>query len=325
LSVLPITSLRLEHKVSREVVSTGISGLDKMFYKGGYYRGSSVLISGTAGTAKTTLANYYAHECCKRKERVLYFAFEESPNQLVRNMQSIGLNLEPYLKNGSFQIHSSRPSLHGLEMHLLTLSKLIRSFKPQSVIIDPISNLISIGTLSEVRAMLVRLIDLLKINNITAIFTSLTQQNISNTNELTEESVSSLVDTWITVRDVEGIGERNRGLYILKSRGMGHSNQVREFVINDEGIQLLDFEVGPDGMLTGSARKKYLISQSAQKAKKAQDLERRDREIARRKKILESNIEAMRTEFESVSEELNRLELEEQELNIKLKPKRKRG
>ncbi|MCW3078169.1 MAG: KaiC-like protein [Bacteroidetes bacterium] len=312
ISVLPITSLRLEHKVSDKIVSTGIPGLDALFKKGGFYHGSSVLISGTAGTAKTTLASYFTQETCKNGHKVLYFAFEESPNQLIRNMKSVGIDLAKYVNNGLLQIHSSRPTLHGLEMHLLSLHKLIRDFKPDCVIIDPISNLISIGSISEVRAMLVRLIDLLKINNITALFTSLTQQNVSNTNELTEESVSSLVDTWITVRDVEGVGERNRGLYILKSRGMAHSNQVREFLLTDHGIQFLDFETGPDGILLGSARSKYQSNLFVEKAKKEKELQKRDREIERKRKILEAHILAMRTEFESVTEELHKLDMEEQ-------------
>lgn len=319
ISVLPITSLRLEHKVSDKIVSTGVAGLDTLFKKGGYYQGSSVLISGTAGTAKTTLACYFTQETCKNKNKVLYFAFEESPNQLIRNMASVGIELRKYTQNGLLQIHSSRPTLHGLEMHLLSLHKLIRDFKPQCVVIDPISNLISIGSISEVRAMLVRLIDLLKINNITALFTSLTQQNVSSTNELTEESVSSLVDTWITVRDVEGIGERNRGLYILKSRGMAHSNQVREFILTDKGIKFLDFETGPDGILLGSARNKHKLDMSSEKSKKQSDIEKRDREIKRRKRILEANILAMRTEYESVEEELHKLERDEKMLLSKNK------
>jgi circadian clock protein KaiC len=231
-------------------------------------------------------------------------------------MESVGIKLRPYIDNGLLQIHSSRPTLHGLEMHLLTLNKLVRQFKPQCVIIDPISNLISVGSISEVRAMLVRLIDLLKLNNITALFTSLTQQNVSSTNELTEESVSSLVDTWITVRDVEGNSERNRGLYILKSRGMGHSNQVREFVITDKGIKLLEFELGPEGVLTGSERIEHKLNVSAEKNQQETEKASAEREIARRKKVLEGSIEALKVQFESASEELNNLG--------KAKPKRVR-
>jgi circadian clock protein KaiC len=316
-SVLPITSIRLDHKVSDEICSTGISSLDAMFNKGGFYQGSSVLISGTAGTAKTTLACCFARANCRRKKKVLYFAFEESPSQLIRNMKSVGIYLEPYVKTGLLEIHSSRPTIQGLEMHLLQLSKLIKSFKPESVIIDPISNLICVGSISEVRAMLVRLIDLLKVNNITGLFTSLTQQNVSSTNELTEESVSSLVDTWITVRDVENFGERNRGLYILKSRGMGHSNNVREFLISDSGVELLEVEIGPKGMLTGSARSTHQQNQSIQRVKKEKEYERNDREIARKKRILEAKIDMIKTEFESAAEELSKLRSEGQTLVTK--------
>ncbi|MDF2449872.1 MAG: KaiC-like protein [Bacteroidota bacterium] len=317
-SVFPITSLRLDHEVSDKIVSTGIKKLDDMFSRGGYFQGSSILISGTAGTAKTTLASYFAQETCQRGGKTLFFAFEESPNQLIRNMSSIGIDLKAYVDKGLLQIHSSRPTLYGLEMHLLTLNKLIKDFKPKSVIIDPISNLVSIGNEREVSSFLVRLIDLLKVNNITALFTSLTQQNINAFNEQTEESISSLVDTWITVRDVEGIGERNRGLFILKARGMGHSNQVREFLIKDEGIDLLELEIGPEGMLTGSARGEFQKTQSVQKLRKQKQVESKDREIERKRKILDANIHAMQTEFESVVEELNKLEIEEQELKKKI-------
>ena len=246
ISVLPITSLRLDNDVSSEIVSTGVPGLDDMFQAGGFYRGGNVLVSGTAGTAKTTIACYFADEQCKKNEKTIYFAFEESPQQLVRNMRSIGIDLDKHIKKGLLQIHSSRPSLNGLELHLLTLRKMIKDFKPTTIIIDPISNLISVGSEQEVRSMLVRLIDMLKLNNITAMFTSLNKPYEMSRPDLAEESVSSLIDTWITVRDLEGIGERNRGIYIVKARGMGHSNQVREFVITGKGIELLDVELGPD-------------------------------------------------------------------------------
>ena len=251
ISVLPITSLKLDNKVSSEIIPTGVPGLNEMFLNGGVYRGSNILISGSAGTSKTTLASYFAQEQCNRKERVLYFAFEESPQQLIRNMRSIGLELEEHVKNGYLQIHSYRPTLNGLELHLLTLKKLIRDFKPQTVIIDPISNLISVGNPNEVNSMLVRLIDLLKINNITALFTSL---NPYANSDFADDSISSLVDTWLAVRDVERASERNRGLFIIKARGLAHSNKVREFVITSEGIKILDIEMGPNGILTGSER-----------------------------------------------------------------------
>jgi len=312
ISVLPITSLKLDNEVSSDIVSTGVPGLGEMFNGGGFYRGSNILVSGTAGTAKTTIACYFADEQCKKKEKTIYFAFEESPQQLVRNMKSIGLNLQKHIDDGYLQIHSSRPSLNGLELHLLTLRKLIKEYKPTTIIIDPISNLINVGSEQEVRSMLVRLIDLVKVNNITALFTSLNKQTDTFRPDLAEESVSSLVDTWITVRDMEGMGERNRGIFIIKSRGMGHSNHVREFIITGNGIELLDIEIGPEGILTGAARHSNEINKRLTEIKLQNELDRKDREIARKRKVLEANIEALRNEFESVEEELSLLKATEE-------------
>lgn len=323
ISVLPITSLKLNNEVSSEIVSSGLEGLDGMFEGGGFYRGSNILVSGTAGTAKTTIACYFATQQCKNKERTVYFAFEESPQQLVRNMKSVGVDLQKFLDNGTLQIHSSRPSLNGLELHLLTLRKLIKEFKPTTIIIDPISNLITVGSEHEVKSMLVRLIDMLKVNNITALFTSLNKQTENFRPDLAEESVSSLVDTWISVRDMEGIGERNRGVFIIKSRGMGHSNQVREFIITNKGIELLDVELGPQGILTGSARKSYQFKKAMSDIKLQNEISRKDREIERKRKVLQANIEALRNEFESAEEELSILKATEL-LHEKLSSNRKK-
>jgi circadian clock protein KaiC len=312
ISVLPITSLKLDNEVSSDVVSTGVPGLNDMFHGGGFFRGSNILVSGTAGTAKTTVACYFANEQCEKNEKTIYFAFEESPQQLVRNMRSIGIDLQKHIKKGTLQIHSSRPSLNGLELHLLTLRKLIREFEPTTIIIDPISNLITVGSEHEVRSMLVRLIDMLKAHNITALFTSLNKQTDNFRPDLAEESVSSLVDTWITVRDMEGIGERNRGIFIIKARGMGHSNQVREFVITSKGIELLDVELGPNGILTGTARQTQKFKKSISDIKLQNEISRKDREIERKRKVLEANIEALRNEFESAQEELSTLKATEE-------------
>jgi circadian clock protein KaiC len=311
ISVLPITSLKLDNEVSSEVVSSGLEGLNSMFQNGGFYRGSNILVSGTAGTAKTTIACYFAKQQCENKEKTIYFAFEESPQQLVRNMKSVGVDLQKHLDSGTLQIHSSRPSLNGLELHLLTLRKLIKEFKPTTIIIDPISNLISVGSEHEVKSMLVRLIDMLKVNNITALFTSLNKQTENFRPDLAEESVSSLVDTWITVRDMEGIGERNRGIFIIKSRGMGHSNQVREFIITSNGIELLDVEFGPQGILTGTARKSHQYKKEISDIKLQNEISRKDREIERKRKVLQANIEALKNEFESAEEELSILKATE--------------
>ncbi len=239
ITVLPITSIRLDHKTSKEIISTGLPELDKLFSGGGLYRGNSTLVTGSAGTAKTILASYFALSSCRRNERVLYFSFEESPDQLVRNMASVGINFKPYLKSGLLIIHSSRPSLHGLEMHLLALHKYIREFQPKTVIIDPISSLISVGSTSEVQAMLVRLMDLLKTNQISALFTSLSRKMV-NERDATEEAVSSLADTWIKLRNEELDRIVIRSLLIVKSRGMGHDSGLNDFVITSRGIQMLD-------------------------------------------------------------------------------------
>ncbi|UOQ99029.1 circadian clock protein KaiC [Hymenobacter sp. 5317J-9] len=311
ISVLPVTSLRLEHQVSNEIVSSGVPALDEMFGRRGFYEGSSVLITGTAGTAKTTLAAAFAEKICKDGKRCLFFAFEESPQQLIRNMASVGIDLESHVREGRLRIEASRPTLNGLEQHLVTLHRLVKEFRPDAVVIDPITNLITVGNLSEVRSMLTRLIDFLKVSGITAYFTALVNGGMGRA-EMTEEGVSSLVDTWISVRDLEGVGERNRGLSILKSRGMAHSNQVREFIVTDKGIELLDVVLGPTGIVTGASRLTQQLEEHAQALAAQQEAERRDRELERRRRMLEANIANLRTEFESVEEELRQISTHEQ-------------
>lgn len=238
ISVIPVTSLQLNYKSPTEIISTGIPDLDKLLSKGGIFRGNSTLVTGTAGTAKTILAANFAASSCSRKEPVLYFSFEESPDQLIRNMSSIGLNLKPYIKSGMLLIHASRPTLTGLEMHLLVLHKMLAQLKPKTVIIDPISSLVTIGSNSEVRSMLVRLMDLLKTNKINAMFTSLTHIQETEYQDATVDAVSSLADTWINVTNTQQNGNRKRKLVIIKSRGMGHSNEEHEFIITNKGIKL---------------------------------------------------------------------------------------
>jgi circadian clock protein KaiC len=309
ISVLPVTSLLLNHDVSTERISTGIPSLDTMVGGKGFYRGSSILVSGTAGTGKTSIATYFADATCKRKERCLYFAFEESPQQIIRNMRSIDLDLNEHVKSGLLRFHASRPTLYGLEMHLVVIHKLIKEFKPQTVILDPITNLITVGSVSEVKSMLVRLIDFLQAEQITVVFTALSLNTIVN--EQTDEGVSSLVDAWILVRDIENNGERNRGLYLMKSRGMKHSNQVREFVITDGGIELVDVFLGPNGVLTGSAREERQLQEEAGTVLHTHAISRKDKEIERKRTILQSKIASLQEEFESVQDELNKSYVEE--------------
>jgi circadian clock protein KaiC len=303
--VLPLTSLRLNHPASSERISSGIPRLDHMLGGEGYYRGSSVLISGTAGTGKTSLSSSFANATCARGERCLYLAFEESPAQLVRNMKSIGLDLNPWTKKGLLRLEASRPTLHGIEMHLAVIHKMVSEFEPQVVIIDPISNFSSAGSGSAAEAMLLRLIDFLKSRQITAVFVNLTAGG--NSWERTDLGISSLIDTWILLRDIELAGERNRGLYVLKSRGMKHSNQIREFLLTSDGIELKDVYIGPEGVLTGSMRAAQEDREKAAALARGLEIERKQRELARKRAALEAQIAALRTEFEAVEDESKRV------------------
>jgi len=311
ISVLPITSLKLEKEVSSQRVSSGIPALDAMLGGKGFFKGGSILVSGTAGTGKTSLAAYFANEACNRKERCIYFAFEESPKQIVRNMHSIGVDLQKHVDKGLLQFYASRPTIYGLEMHLVAMYKLIKKFKPQVVVLDPITNLITVGSVSEVKAMLIRLIDFLQEEQITVMFTALSLNTVVN--EQTDEGVSSLVDAWILVRDIEFNGERNRGMYIMKSRGMKHSNQVREFVITDKGLDLVEVYLGPDGVLTGTAREAQRLQEETGEVLREFAVNSKDREISRKRKVLEAKISNLQMEFESAEEELNKI-YQEQEL-----------
>ncbi|WP_461146314.1 circadian clock protein KaiC [Spirosoma pulveris] len=310
ISVLPVTSLTLDHPVSSERISSGIQALDKMLDGQGFFKGSSILISGTAGTGKTSIAASFANEACLQNKRCIYFAFEESSHQIIRNMRSIGFDLQTHIDKGLLKFQASRPTLNGLEMHLVAIHRQINEFKPSVVILDPITNLITVGTVSDVKSMLIRLIDFLQAEQITVLFTALTLNNVIN--EQTDEGVSSLVDAWLLVKDIEFNGERNRGLYVMKSRGMKHSNQVREFIITDKGLDLVDVYLGSEGVLTGSAREAQQLLEETGVVLREYATSRKDREIERKKLILESKIASLKEEFESVQDELNKTYIEDE-------------
>jgi circadian clock protein KaiC len=320
ISVLPITSSKLNSDVSSQRVPTGIASLDQMLGGKGFFKGSSILVSGTAGTGKTSIAAHFAHQACKRNERVIFFSFEESPQQIVRNMRSIGINLQNDIDKGLLLFHASRPTLYGLEMHLVAIHKLIKQFKPKTIILDPITNLVTMGSISDVKSMLIRLIDFLQTEEVTVMFTALTLS--TGTSEQTDEGVSSIVDAWLLVRDIEANGERNRGMFIMKSRGMKHSNQVREFVITDSGLDLVDVYVGPDGVLVGSAREEQQLKEATGVALRSHATTRKDKEIERKKTVLQAKIASLQEEFESVKEELNKTYIEEDLKNEILKKNR---
>jgi circadian clock protein KaiC len=295
ISIWPITSVQLEHTASNERIPTGIERLDTMLDGKGFYRGSSILLSGTAGTGKTSVAATFAAATCQRGERCIFFSFEESASQITRNMATIGLDMEQWVKKERLQFHTVRPFYHGLEMHLARTIKFITEFAPKVVIIDQISGLDTTGTPLEIKSALMRLLDWLKVKGITVMLTDLTMGN--NPLERVDGAISSLVDTWLVVRDLEANGERNRGLHVLKSRGMGHSNQVREFLVTNTGIQLTDVYIGPSGMLTGSARVSQEARERAERVSLDEETERQQLALECKRAALEGQIAALRAEF----------------------------
>jgi circadian clock protein KaiC len=272
----------------------------------GFFRGSSILLTGTPGTGKTIVAACFAQAAARRGERTLFFSFEESPDQIVRNMHSIGLRLAPLVKRGMLRFHSARPTLCGLEMHLATMFKEIAAYRPAVVIVDPITSLLSAGTDSETKGMVTRLIDFLKGGQITSLFTSLTHGGQSL--QQSEIAMSSLMDSWLLLQDFEGNGERNRVLYVLKARGMAHSNQVREFLISSKGIDLVDAYIGPNGVLTGASRVAQTAREKAEALAGQQEAARRKRELQSKRLELERQIGGLRSEHESSADELRRID-----------------
>jgi len=304
-SVLPITSLRLDHAAPAERLSTGIARLDEMLDGQGVFRGSSVLVSGAAGTGKSSIGAKFADAACRRGERVLFFAYEESSAQIMRNMRSIGIDLAPWVKKGLLQIHASRPTLQGLEQHLVGLHDTVQAFRPAVAVVDPISNLTFERSDAEVKPTLMRLIDFLKQQQITTLFTSLTAGGSgTNAAEDSQVGVSSLMDTWLLLRNVEFNGERNRMIFVLKSRGMAHSNQVREFVLSGAGIDLVDVSLGVDGVLTGTARVAQEVHERSAAELRREDHARKLRQLASKRKAIEAQIAALNAQGEAEEAEV---------------------
>jgi len=313
-SVLPITSLGLSHKAPTEYVSTGINRLDTMLNGRGFYKGSSILVSGTAGTGKSTLAAHFINAACTRGERALFFAFEESQDQIIRNMRSVGIDLEKFVKKGLLQFQNARPSAWGLEIHLALIHKTIEEFNPAVVVVDPITNFLAVGDQVDTKAMLTRLIDFLKMKEITGFFSSLT--SAQSEIEDSEVGVSSLMDAWLLVRTIESNGERNRGLYILKARGIAHSNQVREFLLTEHGIELIDAYIGADGVLMGSARSGQLALERATERERHQATARKQRELQRKQELYEAQLRALQNQYETERDAIL-MELEEEQKRLK--------
>lgn len=313
-SVLPITSLGLLHEAPTEYVSTGVDRLDTMLNGRGFYKSSSILVSGTAGTGKSTLAAHFINAACTRGERALFFAFEESQDQIIRNMRSIGIDLEKFVKKGLLQFQNARPSAWGLEVHLAMIHKAIDDFKPSVVVVDPITNFLAVGDQIDAKAMLTRLIDFLKMRQITGMFNSLTsaQSDIEDS----EVGVSSLMDVWLLVKTIESNGERNRGLYVLKARGIAHSNQVREFLLTNHGIELLDAYIGAEGVLMGTARSSQLAHERATEAERQQASARKQRELRRKQELYEAQLQSLRSQYETERDAIL-MELDQEQKRLK--------
>jgi circadian clock protein KaiC len=319
-SVLPVTSLGLNHAVSNERVPSGVARLDTMLGGQGFYRGTSILLTGTAGTGKSSLAATFVDAACKRGEKCLYLAFEESQDQIIRNMRSIGMDLQPHVRRGLLKFQASRPTFYGLEMHLLTIHMLVQQHQPTIVVLDPVTDLVSGGTINDVHAMSMRLVDYLKGKGITTLMTTLTSGG--GQREQTEVNISSLIDTWLLLRDIEAGGERNRGLYILKSRGMAHSNQIREFRLTDHGIEVLAVYLGPEGVLTGSARLSQEARALADESERRDSARRRQMEVEAERKALAAQIAAIEAKMSLQDKELHALAAREEQYAQRLETQR---
>jgi circadian clock protein KaiC len=301
ISVLPVTSLGLTHPASTGRISSGIPDLDAMLEGRGYFRGSSVLVTGSAGTGKTSMGAHFVDAACGRGEKAILFSFEESPEQVIRNMRSIGMDLERWVKKGLLYIESARPTAFGLEMHLVRMHHLLKTHKPDVVVIDPISSLLPGGSEHDVQALVLRIVDFLKHSGATGFFTAL---NAEDHLQSTALSISSLVDAWILLRNIEVNGERNRLLYVLKSRGMAHSNQIREFLLTHRGVRLREVYLGPGGVLTGSARVAREGDERRAEIQRQQEIQDRERAITASLRAVEAKIAALQAEKAAHENEL---------------------
>jgi circadian clock protein KaiC len=309
LEVLPITSIGLRQPVSSDRISTGVVGLDEMLGGEGVFRGSGVLISGTSGTGKTTIASCFADAACRRGEVVLYFSFEESQAEIERNLASVGLDMAHWVERGLLHFHCERPTTRGLEDHLALMQQLTRELAPTLVVIDPVSSLARGASPFDVSSMLLRQIYYLKATGITAVMTVLNEETGL---QQPIQSISSLVDTWLHVDIMESFEERNRGLYVRKARGMAHSNQIREFLLSDQGVSLVPVFVGVHGVLTGSARVAAESSERATALELTEESEDLASALERRREAVESHVAEMRADF-AAEESLTRRLIETSE------------
>jgi circadian clock protein KaiC len=323
ITIFPITSIKIDYAISKERVSTGIPSLDMMLSGSGsgYFQGSAVLVSGTAGTGKTSFAAYFVDAACERGEKCLYFAFEETQSQIIRNMSSIGIDLEQWVKKGMLKFHITRPALYGLEMHLVMMEDDIKKFDPRNVVIDPITDFSAVGNGREVKSMLTRLNDMMKSRGITVFFTDLVRGDIRP--EAPEMYISSLIDTWIMLRNFEHNGERNRGITILKSRGMPHSNQIKEFLITSDGVELIDPYIGPAGVLMGSGKLVQEARDQAAILDVQRKIEHTKAALTEMRREWDARGEALKSEYAvKENEMMHDVEQAQQDLDIMMKERK---
>lgn len=315
--IFPITSIKTDYKLSREFVSSGVPGLDQMMNSKGFYRGSSILFTGSAGTGKTTFTSHFVNEACRRGEKCLYIAFEETQDQIIRNMKSIGIDLEEWVKKGLLKFYITRPALYGLEMHIVLIEDMLKRFNPRNVVMDPISDFTAIGGGSQVKSMLTRLQDILKARTITTVYTDLITGDIAP--RQSEIYISSIIDTWILLRNIEYNGERSRGLVVIKSRGMPHSNQLREFRFSEKGIEFIQPYIGPAGVFMGSARVMQEAKDKAQITGMERDIGSKKDVLEERRREYEAKMEALKAQYNVEEKDLNRdIEAAQQNLDILL-------
>jgi circadian clock protein KaiC len=313
--IFPITSIRTDYKLSRERVSTGIPRLDGMLNDRGYYRGSAILVSGTAGSGKTSFAGFFVDAACRRGEKCLYVAMEETADQIIRDMESIGIDLGKWVKKGLLQFHITRPALFGLEMHLVMIEDILNHYQPRNVVIDPMSDFTAVGGGGEVKSLLTRLQDMMKAREITSLMTDLISGDVAP--RASSFYISSIIDTWILLRNVEYNGERNRSLTIVKSRGMPHSNQLREFRITDKGIELIEPYVGLAGVLMGSARMAQEARDKAATLNMQRDIQHRKDLLEEKQREYEAKKQALEAEFHAEKNNLAKdIEQAERDLDL---------
>jgi circadian clock protein KaiC len=295
ITVMPITSAGLAHDASTERVSSGIPDLDVMLEGRGYFKGSSILVSGMPGSGKSTVAAHFANAMCASGRRCIYFAMEESPQQIIRNMHAVGLDLKKWADKNLLKFSARRPNLYGLETHLAAMHREVNDFEPDGVVVDPMSALMSAALAGDVHSMILRLVDFLKARGVTALFTNLGLGSAESTT--TQMQVSSLMDTWLLLYNRESNGEHNRQLYVLKSRGMGHSNQIREFILSSDGIKLREAYIGPEGVLTGSARLAQEAKEKAAELLRKQEIARRSREVESKRRQITAQIAILQAQL----------------------------